>query len=90
VPTLALAGVQDHYRDCCPIDIIRAIDDAAQHCRAPFTLIVYPEAGHGFNLSGPSYREEDSDDAWKRTLAALRRFHSRTSRKVSDTESQVG
>src|SRR5262249_33797348 len=77
VPTLVLAGVQDRYRDCCPIEIIRAIDAAAQQRRAPFTLVLYPEAGHGFNVSGPSYREEDSNDAWKRTLAALRRYHSR-------------
>lgn len=36
VPTLALAGVQDRYRDCCPIEIIRAIDAAARRRQAPW------------------------------------------------------
>jgi dienelactone hydrolase len=77
VPTLALAGVQDRYRNCCPIEIIRAIDAAAHRRQARFTLVAYPEAGHGFDLAGTAYREADADDAWRRTLAALRQHHAR-------------
>jgi dienelactone hydrolase len=45
--------------------------------RGSSTLVAYPKAGHGFDLGGPSYREEESDDAWRRMLAALRRHHPR-------------
>lgn len=77
VPTLVLAGVLDRYRECCPIETIRAVDATARALGAPFALIAYPEAGHAFDLGGPTYREEESADAWRRMLAALRQHHSR-------------
>jgi len=42
--------------------------------QAPFTLVSYPNAGHGFNLAVAAYRAEDDADAWKRTLDMLRRY----------------
>jgi dienelactone hydrolase len=42
---------------------------------APFELVVYPNAGHGFNLTCYStYRAEDSDDAWQRTKKMLSQY----------------
>ena len=43
---------------------------------APFELVVYPNAGHGFNLTDYEkvYRAEDSDDAWQRTKKMLSQY----------------
>lgn len=71
VPTLILAGGQDRYNGCCLIEDMRALASAAQRQGAPLTLVSYPEAGHGFNLSLGAYRSADADDAWSRTLQVL-------------------
>lgn len=76
VPVLVLAGEKDNNDGCCMIDTMRALDAAPK--TVPFELIVYPNAGHGFNLHNDPrfvYREEDAADAWARTLAYLRRIH---------------
>lgn len=73
VPVLFLAGQQDRYNNCCTIEMAHAIYLAAKDRLAPFTLIAYPDAGHGFSLAGfDAYRADDAEDAWRRTLAALR------------------
>lgn len=71
VPTLILAGEQDRYNGCCLIEDMRALASAAQRQGAPLTLVSYPEAGHGFNLSLGAHRSADADDAWSRTLQVL-------------------
>lgn len=73
VPVLFLAGQEDRYNNCCTIEMAHAIYLAAKDRLAPFTLIAYPNAGHGFSLPGfDGYRADDAEDAWRRTLAALR------------------
>ena len=75
VPVLVLAGEGDTYRRCCMINSMRALDAAPK--AVSLELVVYPNAGHGFNLHDPRfvYREESAADAWARTLAFLSRLH---------------
>ena len=70
VPILMLAGGEDQYHSCCLIETARTIETLARERGAVFELIVYPKAGHGFNLP-TGYRMADADDAWRRTLAML-------------------
>ncbi|MEO8526698.1 MAG: dienelactone hydrolase family protein [Caldimonas sp.] len=75
VPTLVFAGGADRFNNCCLLETMRALEGARKS--APFELIVYPEAGHGFNLHAPAplvFRQQDADDAWARTLAFLDRY----------------
>lgn len=63
LPILVLAGEKDNYVSCCMIETVRVMETAAKkRGGAPFELVVYPNAGHGFNLTCYStYRAEDSD-----------------------------
>lgn len=74
-PVLVLAAAKDAQNDCCRIESMRAL--AAAPKSVPFELVVYPDAGHGFNLHLPQfvYREEDAADAWARAVAFLARLH---------------
>ena len=74
-PVLLLAGEQDRYAGCCLIESMRAL--AAAPKAAPFELVVYPNASHGFNLNDPRfvYSAQDAPDAWARTTAFLNRLH---------------
>jgi carboxymethylenebutenolidase len=71
VPMLAVFGLRDATIPREQIDEFRArLDQAAKHVE----LELYPEAGHGFfNDARPAYREADARDAWRKTLAFLRR-----------------
>lgn len=71
VPVLVLAGGLDRYRDCCLAETARQIAAAAKERGRPLELVVYPHAGHGFNLDRRRYRQEDADDAWRRTVEML-------------------
>jgi dienelactone hydrolase len=75
VPVLVLAGERDKYNDCCLIESMRAIEAGAKESGARFELVAYPEAAHGFNLFGSSYRHGADRDAWRRTLEMLRLYH---------------
>jgi dienelactone hydrolase len=74
-PVLLFAGKQDQYNNCCLIESMQAL--AAAPKTVPFELVVYPDAGHGFNLHAPwsVYRDQDADDAWARMVAFLGRLH---------------
>lgn len=73
-PVLVLAGGQDRYRDCCLLESMRALAKAPKP--APFELVVYPKANHGFNLAIPEvYRAEDAADAWQRSTDFLKQYH---------------
>jgi dienelactone hydrolase len=74
IPLLVLAGERDRYKNCCVIESIRELEAAAKAKQIPLELIVYPYAGHGFNLSGSGYRGTDADDAWRRTSEMLARY----------------
>ena len=69
-PVLVLAGERDTYNNCCLIERMRVIETAARENALPFGL-VGPQAGHGFNLSGGSYRGDVAADAWRRTRDKL-------------------
>ncbi|HWK85651.1 MAG TPA: dienelactone hydrolase family protein [Caldimonas sp.] len=71
VPVLMFAGGADHYHDCCLIETAHAIEAAASEAKAPFELVVYPDADHGFSIHGRGYRAADMTDAWKRTRDRL-------------------
>lgn len=76
-PVLLIAGVQDHYENCCLIDSMRELAEAPK--TVTFEYIEYPEAGHCFNLNVDiplfTYRSQDAADAWARTEAFLGHLH---------------
>jgi len=75
VPILVLTGERDNYMGCCLIESMKAREAAAKEVGASFELVVYPNAGHGFNLKrGTAYREQDAADAWQRTIKMLRQY----------------
>jgi len=75
VPVLVLAGGRDTYKNCCLIESMRAMEAAAKGGGAPFELVVYPNAHHGFNLeTGSTYRPGDAADAWQRTTRMLSQY----------------
>ena len=76
VPTLVLQGERDRYNNCCIVERVRAIEAAARSRGAPFELVVYPGAEHGFNLRGtPGYVRRDAEDSWRRALEMLNTHH---------------
>jgi dienelactone hydrolase len=75
VPVLLLAAEKDSYRNCCPIERARQIEQAAKGRGLAFEMVVYPQADHAFDLPGPQHRAADTDDAWQRTSAMLARLH---------------
>ena len=50
VPVLLLAAERDRYNNCCLIESMRELETAAKARQAPFELVVYPSADHGFKL----------------------------------------
>jgi dienelactone hydrolase len=74
-PVLLFAGEKDQNMGCCKIESMRALDAAPK--AVPFELVVYPNAGHAFNVHSlvSEYRAQDADDAWARTAAFLKRLH---------------
>jgi carboxymethylenebutenolidase len=67
VPVLGLYGGSDPG---IPRDQIEAMRAALKAAGKPSEIVVYPDAGHGFNADyRPSYRPVEAKDAWKRMLA---------------------
>lgn len=82
VPVLVLAAQRDHHKECCMIETAQAMEVAAKAKGLRFELVVYPEANHGFNLKTGAigepvgaYRENDAQDAWRRTVDMLKLYH---------------
>lgn len=75
MPVLVLAGERDRYNNCCLIEHMREMDAAAKARGLPLELVVYPNADHGFNLTGSTYRTDETADAWRRTAEMLARHH---------------
>jgi dienelactone hydrolase len=71
VPILIFAGGLDRYNNCCLAETARQIEAAAKERARPLELVVYPHAHHGFNLDRRKYREQDAEDAWRRTAEML-------------------
>jgi dienelactone hydrolase len=75
VPILVLTGQLDTYYGCCLIESMIAMETAAKEGGKPFKLVIYPKAGHMFNLKTEgSYRAEDAADAWRRTTKMLNQY----------------
>ena len=73
VPVLGLYGAKDAG---IPVDQVEKFFAAVKAAGTPSELVVYPEAGHGFNADfrPDNYRKADSEDAWKRMLAWFRKY----------------
>jgi dienelactone hydrolase len=76
VPTILFAAARDTYKDCCLIEMARKLSDAAKASEGPAMLevIEYPNADHGFNLSGNTWRGNDAADALRRALSHLGQY----------------
>lgn len=66
-----LAGEDDTYHDCCRVKAQRALEAAARSQGKQYELIVYPGAGHGFNLFGSSPARTDAE---RRTDEMLKHY----------------
>jgi acetyl esterase/lipase len=69
VPTLVFAGDADNYENCCEIATVRKMAGYAKDRGAPFELVVYPGAQHGFMTA--NYKSDAAADSWPRALVAL-------------------
>jgi carboxymethylenebutenolidase len=70
-PVLGLYGGQDQGIPLTDVEKMRAALAAAKN---PSEIVVFPEAGHGFNADyRPSYRAEDAREGWRQALAGFRR-----------------
>jgi carboxymethylenebutenolidase len=71
-PVLGLYGGQDQGIPLSDVERMRAALAAAGN---PSEIVVFPDAGHGFNADyRPSYRPEDAREGWRRCLAWFRRY----------------
>jgi dienelactone hydrolase len=68
VPVLVFAAAQDTYMNCCLLQTMQRLQSEAARAAAPFEMVTYPEADHGFNLPGGKFRAADTADAWARLL----------------------
>jgi carboxymethylenebutenolidase len=73
VPLLGLYGAKDAG---VPIAEVEKFFATLKAAGLPSELVVYPEAGHGFNADfrPDNYRKDDSEDGWKRMLAWLKKY----------------
>ena len=73
VPLLGLYGGKDAG---IPVDQVEKFFAALKAAGTPSEVVIYPEAGHGFNADfrPDSYRKVDSDDAWGRMLAWFKKY----------------
>lgn len=77
VPILVFQGEKDSFEDCCSAVRIWAIATVAKARKKAFELVVYPNAGHCFNIEGSSrfaYYDKDAEDSWKQTLKTLKKY----------------
>jgi carboxymethylenebutenolidase len=70
-PVLGLYGGQDQGIPLADVEKMRAALAAAKN---PSEIVVFPDAGHGFNADyRPSYRAEDAREGWRQALAWFRK-----------------
>lgn len=81
VPVLVMPGGLDRYNECCVIESMQAMEAAAKTRGLALSMVVYPEANHGFNLESGAkgepmraYRRDDARDAWRRTVDMLKQY----------------
>ena len=73
VPVLGLYGGKDAGIPVADVEKFFATLKAAG---TPSEVVIYPDAGHGFNADfrSDSYRKADAEDGWKRMLAWFRKY----------------
>jgi carboxymethylenebutenolidase len=65
-PVLGLYGGKDQG---IPLDSVEQMRKALKEVNKPSEIVVYPEAGHGFNADyRPSYNKAAAEDGWKKLL----------------------
>jgi carboxymethylenebutenolidase len=70
-PVLGLYGGKDQGIPLADVEKMRAALAAAKN---PSEIVVFPEAGHGFNADyRPSYRAEDAREGWRQALSWFRK-----------------
>ena len=70
-PVLGLYGGKDQGIPLADVEKMRAALAAAKN---PSEIVVFPEAGHGFNADyRPSFRAEDAREGWRQALAWFRK-----------------
>ncbi len=80
VPLLFISAEKDTYNNCCLIEKAREIEATAKAKGKSFEFVTYPDAEHGFDLTGRNYRRDYVTDSWKRTMEALKKAHANTAR----------
>ena len=71
-PVLGLYGAKDQG---IPVDQVEQMRAALKAANKTAEIIVYPDAGHGFNADyRPSYNEAAAKDAWAHMLAWFRKY----------------
>jgi carboxymethylenebutenolidase len=73
VPLLGLYGAKDAG---IPVDQVQKFFAALKAAGTPSELVLYPDAGHGFNADfrPDNYRKADAEDGWKRMLAWFAKY----------------
>ena len=75
VPTLIFAGGKDKFYNCCLVEYAHEYALSAKNIGKSVDLVVYPNAGHGFNLkSTPGYMEEESIDSFNKIQNFLQKM----------------
>jgi carboxymethylenebutenolidase len=71
-PVLGLYGGKDQG---IPLDTLEQMRAALKAAGNPSEIVVYPEAGHGFNADyRPGYNKEAAQDGWKRLLQWFKKY----------------
>ena len=73
VPVLGLYGAKDAG---IPVEQVQKFFAALKAAGTPSELVLYPDAGHGFNADfrPDNYRKADAEDGWKRMLAWFTKY----------------
>jgi len=71
-PVLGLYGGKDQG---IPLDTVEQMRAALKAAGNPSEIVVYPEAGHGFNADyRPGYDQEAAQDGWKRLQQWFKKY----------------
>jgi carboxymethylenebutenolidase len=71
-PVLGLYGGKDQG---IPVDTVKQMEAALQEDKKPAEIVIYPQAGHGFNADyRPSYDKAAAEDGWNRMLAWFKKY----------------
>jgi carboxymethylenebutenolidase len=71
-PVLGLYGGKDQG---IPLQTVEQMRAALKAAGGPAEIVVYPDAGHGFNADyRPSYNKEAAEDGWKRLQQWFKKY----------------